>query len=91
MASDYDAVNCQPSFFQVSTSIGSLPKGFGIESTIRGHGLFPGRINGGDYDAAQSQPPFFRFLSGFCQNRFTAEGDWDLLDYSRSRAFARPY
>ena len=44
-----------------------------------------------DYDAAQSQPPFYRFLPGFCQNGFAAEGDWDLIDYSRSRAFARPH
>jgi len=44
-----------------------------------------------DYDAAQCQPPFSRFLSGFCQDRSAAEGDWDLIDYSRSRAFARPH
>ena len=43
-----------------------------------------------DYDAAQCQPPFFRFLSGFCKNTSAAEGDWDLIDYSRSRAFAWP-
>ena len=28
-----------------------------------------------DYDAAQCQPPFSRFLSGFCQDRSAAEGD----------------
>ena len=29
-------------------------------------------------------------FSGFCLGRCAAEGDWDLTDYSRSRAFAWP-
>jgi hypothetical protein len=40
-----------------------------------------------DYDVAQCQPPFL----GFCLDRFGAKGDWDLNDYSRSRAFSRPH
>ena len=30
-------------------------------------------------------------FSDFCQDRSAAEGDWDLIDYSRSRDFSRPH
>jgi hypothetical protein len=34
---------------------------------------------------------FSQVYAGFRRDRPAAEGDWDLIDYSRSWAFARPH